>query len=285
MSKYLKEKEEKVKLTDYLVDVEKEYEDHKNSYSDKWKLHLVRIKHILSALGEVEISKEIVEAICKSFDSSKCRYGTICLKKDTIRALYEISELFPELSGEAILCISKEYIKDLFEKYSFVEALCMMFRREGISDSTFEKFMDLVKSKGDEEDKKYDTEASHLRMFYGEYPYAFIQHFQKFIKQHHITLSKFGDSIPDPEFILKDQVQLKEISMRAKDCWDCCAPVSYSMIEDYLDGDLELTNFEEQPTYYISNIAGGIPTTFTKTDFLNCVKEKEERQKQRRFRR
>lgn len=299
MSKYFKEKQEKkISLLEYWTQIDKEYQeivnkikefsnksyDSEKTYkrvidleSKKSELSLqhARIKHIYTSLGNVLISKEMINTLCDTFDSSECRYGTICLKSETVKTMYDISEMFPELSKEALLSISREYIKDLFDEYSLIEKLAVMIRKEGISDLTFEKFMDKVSKFADIEDKKYNDVAWYIRIYCGQYTYDFVKHFEKFVKEHHISWQKFYESLPSPELILKDQIALKELSLKAKDCWGICDPVTFQMLESYLDGDTELSSYEEQPYYYISNYIGKTPTVFTKTEFLEDIKEKQ----------
>ena len=299
MKKYFKEGQpKKLILSDYLSQVEREYKEideklqkHRTGgfvpgdiYSLIYKLETAeremglkyaRIKYIYKSLGEVQISEEMLETICKTFDVSKCRYGTICLHSETIKSLYNISEMFPELSQEALITISREYIKDLFEKHRLIETLSMMLRKDGLEDTTFEKFMETVKKLADQEDKKYEAEAWHLRTYYGHYSYDFIDHFQKFMKQHHITCQQLCESLPDPGLFLEDLLQLKDISSQARDCWGCCDPISFQLLEAYLDGDTELSEFDEQPTYCISIMRKSFPTTFTKTEFLERIKKQQ----------
>ena len=299
MKKYFKkEQPKKVVLADYLAKVEKDYKDIQaekkkhstggyvadNVYSLLQELEIaernmsskyVRIKHIYKSLGEVKISEEMIETICKSFDDDKCRYGSICLRSQTVKDLYDISELFPELSEEALIAISREYIKDLFDKHSLLDTLSMMLRKDGQEDTTFEKFMDKVKKLADQEDIKYANEAWHFRMYYGQYSYDFVRHFEKFIKQHHITCEQLGASLPDPELFMDDILLLKDISLRAKDCWSVCKPISFQMLEDYLDGDVDLFDYDEQPEYYISIMRRSFPTSFTKTEFLERIKKQQ----------
>lgn len=285
--KYFKETndEKTIKLSDYLKEVEKELEELKKitdsylliSKRQETELKYRRIKHILESIEDVEILPSTIDAICDTFDRSKCRYGSICEKKETVKAIYEISILFPELTKEALLEISREYIRDLFEEYSLIEILSMMLRKEGISDETFKKFMDLVKDYGDKEEKIYDDIAWHIRIGLGYYSYDFIKHFEKFIKQHHISLEHFYDSLPEVDFILRDQLELKEVSKKAKDCWGMCDPITFQMLEDYLDGDTKLTRFEEQPYYYISTTKTKIPTSYTKQDFITSIQSKHKK--------
>lgn len=272
MSKYFKEtQEQKVKLADYFREIELKYsEDEK-----KQSLEYVRIKHIYDSLGEIAISKEMIDTICKTFDSGKCRYGTVCLKKESIQALYEISKMFPELSEEALIIISREYIEDLFKEYSLLEVLSMMLRKDGISDETFEKFMSYVKEKAIILDKKFEYETKKFKYYFRHYSYDFVMYFEKFMKEHHITFEKIIQSTPDCELFLKDQLQLREMSKKYRECWAVGTPVSYEMLEQYLDGDTELSKYPEQPSYYLSISKETIPTSFTKTKFLEEIEKQK----------
>jgi len=301
MSKYFKEKaEEKRCLSEFVIKIETEYQEveeelkkhqtggyvEQDVMSEIYRLETrkrelslpyARIKHIYSSLGDVQISEEMVETLFETFDSSKCRYGTICLKKETIQDIYEISELFPELSKEALVEISRQYIKDIFTDHSLIETLAIMLRKDGKEDSTFEKFISSVKELGDKADKKYSDVAWYIRIHCGEYPYDFVRHFEKFVQEHHISWERFCECLPSPEIILRDKLDLKEVGKRAKDCWGVCTPITFQMLEDYLDGDEELTQYEEQPSYYISTYGGKTDTSFTKTDFLKSIRKEQQK--------
>lgn len=303
MGKFFTEKQiSKISLKEYWLKIEKEYLDLKEliekystsgyattkeiekiaklkSKKRELSLQYAQIRQIYSSLGDIEIKEDMIDTLRETFDSSKCRYGTICLKKETIQSIYEISELFPELSKDALLSISSIYIKDLFDKYSLIETLAIMIRKEGMEDKTFEEFMDKTTKLADQEDKKYDEVAWYIRIHCGEYPYDFVRSFEKFVKEHHISWEKFYKSLPSPELILKDQMELKELSLRTKECWSICQPITFQMLEDYLDGDTLLSEFEEQPAYYVSPYIGKQPTSFTKTDFLESIKEKQKQLK------
>ena len=277
MQKYFKEETNtKISLLDYFNKVDAEYE---NIEQKKKSLRYVRIRHIYRALGDVLIEEEVIDALCQTFDSYKCRYGTTCLSKETINGLYEISLIFPELTKEALISISREYIKDLFDEYSFINTLCLMIRKDGAVDSTFEKFMDIVKIAADEKEKIYEKEALDIQFYYGQYSYIFIEHFQKFLKQHYITCQEFGEALPDAELILRDILYLKDIARRSRECWSYCQPISFQMLEHYLDGDTELSEFDEIPSYYVSTVDKYFPTSFTKTEFLNSIAKQKKLKK------
>lgn len=295
MKKYFKEeKTEKISLLEFYEEKEKEYQKivdeleesivTKKQYSyifelENKKRHLTlptkRIRHIYRSLGDVKIREDMIDILYETFDSSKCRYGSICVQPDTIRTMYEISELFPELTKEAIVTISRVYIKDLFDKYSLIDALAIAIRKEGLEDLTFEKYMAKVLELAEIEDRKYSEVAWQIRIHCGEYSYDFVTRFEKFVKEHHISWETFYKALPPAELILKDQVQLKELSRKAKDCWGTCDPVSFQMFEDYLDGDKELSCFDEQPEYYISTTLGKVQAPFTKTQFLESISEQQ----------
>lgn len=277
MQKYFKEeKKEKFSLKYYWEQIELAYQK-LESEGKKTKLSHkhVQIKHIYSSLGDVMISEKQLETICETFNSSRCRYGTICLKGETIRDIYKITELFPELSKEAILWISKEYIKDLFDKYSLIENLAIMLREYGMKDSTFEKFMNEVDILAYKEEKIYSEVASYIRMYCGQYSYDFVRHFERFVKEHHISWQRFRECLPSPELILKDQVELLALARRAKDCFGICDPITFQMLEDYLDGDTELKDYCEQPYYFISTQTGKVDTSFTKTQFIESIEQEQ----------
>jgi len=300
MKKYFKdEKEIKICLLEYFTKIEQEYkqideqlkevrvmyEKGMSTYSlvfelekqyKKQALKYARIRLIYKALGDVRISESMIDTICESFDETKCRYGTTCFKLDSITALYKISEMFPRLSKEALLSISREYITDLFDSYRLIIVLFSLLKREGYEDETFEKFMSIVKEFADKQDKIYEIEAFLIGKKYKFYSSDFIEYFKKFAKQHHITYDKFSKSVPEADLILKDELQLKGILRKARECWGACYPISYQMLEAYLDGDTELSLFSEQPLYDVRVLQQKIPTTFTKTELLDSIEKQKE---------
>ncbi len=299
MKKYFKTYEsEKISLSDYVKESKEELtkfmgelQSYKRiedpdieTYTKIYKLERLikeqdlkraRIKHILKCLGDVSISRDGIEAICEIFASTEYKYGTVCLKAETINGIYEITEMFPEFTKEALLSIGNEYIKDLFDKYSLIETLCVKLKKEGSEDSTFESFMKKVKKFALQEQKKYETEAYYLGVYYGYYSFSFIQHFQEFIKKHHITCEQFGRSLPDVQIILQDELQLREIELKSKECFVSCFPLSYQMLESYLDGNIELAEYPDEAEYLVSIYGKKFKTTFTKAEFLESIKKKE----------
>ena len=242
------------------------------SKESKISLEYRRVKHIYEALGDVYINISLLEVFYKLFDKDNYRYGSTRFKKGTVVDLHKISLLFQELSDEALFKISTEYIKDLFEEYNLLDILNKMIREYGAKDSTFEDFIDIVRKKADILEERFKTEAWHFRIFYGYYSYDFIRHFEKIIKENHITLSKLKEVLPDPKLILEDELILKKVNSMAKECWISTIPISYQYIESILDGDENLEEYPFEPCYYISYVNEKFPTAFTKQDFLDSIK-------------
>lgn len=273
MSKYIKEEfGPKYKMADFFEKATLEFQEHFDEYS-KLKWH--RAKGIHKALGDVEMTEETFEGICSTFSISECRYGLTCLSSDTIRALFEITEIFPMLTKEAIKEIGTFYIKDLFEEYSLIPTLSVMFHKEGTTDATFEKFMKYTESCADEIDKKYSEGEYKVKTFLREYSYDFVEHFSKFIVKHHIKFSDFKDSLPSPELFLRDLQTLQEVRRTSRECWSSCDPISYTMLEDYWILDPELKGHVEEPEYSYSLIGRKVSAPFTKTEFLEQIKGKQ----------
>ena len=296
MKKYFIEKEvSKISLSECYIKIEEQYqkieeklkEHSTGGYATQKEMRIIddlqtqkrelslsyaRVKHIYKALGDVLIREDLIDILSETFDYEKCRYGTICLKLETVKTMYEISEMFPELSKEAIVSISRIYIKDLFEKYSLIDTLAVMLRKDKAIDSTFESYMDKVTKLADQEDRQYKDVAWYIRIHCGEYTYDFVRHYEQFVQEHHISWERFCECLPSAEIILKDQLELKSISERSKDCWSACRPITFQMLDDYLDGDIELSQYDEQPMYLTSPQGEKILTTFTKTDFLESIK-------------
>ena len=294
MEKYfLEEKVEKISLGEYFKEIEEQLDELKKKHSCEgdWKLEssirdlskkYVRVKHIYGSLGDVLITEDLIDVLCGSFDWHNKKYGTTVFKDETIKGMYGISEMFPELSKSALTCISDEYIRDLFDKYYLVESLAVLLRRDGINDATFEKYMCLVQEKAKVEDSKYKNVQWNIRIHYGHYPYQFVRHFEEFVFQHHIEWEQFCESVPSPEIFYKDCIDLKKFSCSTKDCWGSCSPISFQMLEDYLEGDTELSKFDEQPYYYVSSSSDKKFSTFTKSEFIGSIKEIHEVKKRKR---
>jgi len=286
--KYFSEvKKEKLSLKSYFEEIEGEYK----SISKKDKSSITfeermtkdlyyKLKLIYTTLGDVEISKDMIEVFLSMFACTS-RYGSIKFKPDTIKTVYDISEKFPELTSLALKEIYEEYIKDLFDEFSLVEVLEYYILKYGKEDKTFEMYMELVLKYADEVEKKYKYEAENLFYGHGEYTFDFVVHFKKFIVQHHITLKRFCDCVPSAEIFFEDQKLLLSLSRKSKDCYVTSLPVTFEMLEDYLDGDEELSYFKEESTYHISTTGERILAPISKSKFLKAIKEKKEAKQKR----
>lgn len=274
MSRYFKEtSDQKIMLSHYL----KECSDiaAQNMYFVTQKQKCKQIEYIMSILGDEEMPKDVMDAICDSFNSSLCRYGSECMMPYTVRELYQISKIFPELSKEALVAISREYIKDLFDEHDLIKVLAMLLRTDGINDETFEKFMTYVQEKAKKAESKYKDEAWSFEMAYGsECSYNFVTHFKTFMIQHHIPFSKISTSLPEYELIRADERHLSQIMRKAKDCWGVCDPISYQLLEDYLTDEDAFAKTGETFSYTLSAYAKSEPATFTKSDFIESIQRK-----------
>lgn len=279
MKYFQEERLPKMSLKEYFEKVEKKYEEMSEGKKQEFRLTYARARHIYNALGDIEIREDMIQTFGEMYDPSKCRYGSTCVQPATTQTIYGISEMFPELTKEALVLISRLYIKDMFEDYSLIEKLAIAIRREGAKDETFEKFMDEVTKIADKEDAKYNEVASKIPVYFDEYPYDFIKHFQKVVKDHHVSWDKFCKSIPSAELVCKDYIFLKQYISQFREFSSIPSPMSKRMFEDYLAGDTTLSQYDEQPMYTVSRIEVGFsqstPVPFTRTEMLESIEKKQ----------
>ena len=273
MGKYFQEeKVKKLKLSEYLKLTESEFKyflcDEKNREP--------RTKYIMNIVGDIELDEETYKIFLKQFQSCGGRYD-VRTNEVTIKGIYEISKKYPFLTAEALDEIWFIYIQDLFEEYQLSDALEYFIELHGKKDQTLISYINYIEEKVNEFDQKFYEEATKLNIYSKEYDQELIKHLQYVIKTQHIYSQQIIKSLPTPELIKRDKKQLNEIINKTRIYFGACHPISYQMIESLALGK-GLTNYPEQPKYVI-NKTEIIPTTFTKKEFLDSIKEREELEK------
>lgn len=266
MSKYFKEeKEESILISTYIERLkEKDYTSGRDIYE---------AEYLIEILGDIDLPSYVISVLCDCFHSFGGRYS-VRSDDETIKGIYEIWQEYEFLSSSALDSIAFIYIKDLFDKYSLKEKLGEYISLYGMSDDTFEKYYSHIKECADELQEDYIIDAKKLEddeFIKDSYSDRFIKYLIFDIKFKHYSIDKILECLPSPELVKKDEKQLDEIVRRSHDYFGACYPTSYSMTSDLVKyGKLDF--YDEQPSYYVSISKKSIPTTFTKTDFLESTK-------------
>lgn len=274
MSKYfVEEREEKILLSEYVRDLEhqKEICDKESKYFGD-DMTILEVKQIIKYLGDVELPKSIIRELCSQFHSFGGKYD-VRADKETIQRAYQIHLTYPELSSKGLSEVMFVYIKDLFDKYSFVELFGKFIKTIGQEDETLEIYCEYVNRKGEELQKEYEKSATKLDKYKEEYGEKYINYLKSLVIRRHDDVEKIISSMPSSELIKSDEAQILELSQKSRIFFGVGSPTSYIMTK-YLAEQDDISMFEEQPSYYIDVLGKKIDTTFTKQDFLESTKNK-----------
>lgn len=259
MSKYLKETTQKEKCLSKYIEK-----------ADEQKTR--ELKYLMEVLGDVKLDKDMMEIFHRQFHCSGGRYS-VRTKPETIRGIYSFTRRFKELSVDAVEEVWFRYITDLFEEYELEDMLDMHFKVFGKKDETFDLFIEYIDKNAEQHQQKYKDEAKRLKELEDEYSEEFISHLKSLIIREHFSLDEIKKYLPSAELIKKDENHISEISSQTRIFFGCCLPVSYKMFDILLEKK-ELDTFTETPTYYIST-GRQEKAKFTKTEFLESIKEKQ----------
>lgn len=275
MSKYfIEKKEEKILLSKFVEELEKQKvicEKEGKYFSDERTI--LEAKQIIKYLGDVELPKSIIRELCSQFHSFGGKYDVIG-EEETIQRAYKIYLTYPELSARGLSKIIFVYIKDLFDKYSFVELLRKFIKVMGATDDTLEIYCQYVDRKGEELQKEYEKKVIKLDEYKEEYGEKYIDYLKSLVLRRHDDVEKIISCMPSSEIIKSDEKQLLELAQHSRVFFGVGYPTSYLMTK-YLSEKDDLSLFEEQPSYYIDVLDKKIDTSFTKQDFLDSLKQKK----------
>lgn len=256
------EKEEKL-LSEYLKEESK-------SYICEEPARIARTKYLIEILGDVPFEQKLYETFIREFQCWGGRYD-VRTKKETIKAIYEISRKYPFLTETGIEYIWFKYIRDLFEEYSLMDVFEKYVLMFGKTDEAFELFMDYIDKKAEIHQKQYEQDALKADELVGSYGQGFVDHIKGLIKRKHFTYDYIKEYFPSSEIIKKDEEHILELSRKTRIYFGCCLPVSYKMF-DILIEDKSLDTYTDTPAYYI-NSSIKEPATFTKKEFLDSIKK------------
>lgn len=271
MSKYFIEKE-KILLSKYIEEIVKE--DSKYYSAIQKEKTVAEVKYLIQCFGDIEMSRDIISKFCDQFHCFGGRYD-VRTDLETLKGVYEITKIYPQLSLEALDEIFFVYIKDLFDKYELVDKLGKLIKLFGETDECFEIYKIYIGKKADELQKKYEQKALILDDYKEEYGEMFIDYLKGLIKRKHFSIDEIISSMPSSELIKKDEEQLSDISKKTRIYFGACYPVSYSMMLAFIKGNIE--KYPDQPSYYIDVCKQDIPTTFTKTEFLESIEKQKKK--------
>lgn len=258
--KYFKEEQkEKVLLSTYLKELDKE-------------IDILRIEHLIELFGDIKLEKSEIKTFLDFYTLFGGPYS-VRYEDDTLIHMLDFKYMYPELTAKAIEQVSFEYIKDLFEEYSLDELLKDLIDKHGKTDQVFEKYIELVKVIGREYQKQFEMEAKEVESLEDEYGKRLVSYLQSQIKHKHIHKEELLKYLPEKELIQKDEDQLLDFATRSRIHFGLCDPISYKLITEMIK-DETLSDYPEEFKYH-SSFGKEIPLTFTKSEFLESVKKKQ----------
>ena len=224
-------------------------------------------------INGIRLSNEMLDIVNQQFHKVAGNYS-VMTDIDTIKGMYKFMSENEDLTPAAIDALWPKYIKDLFEEYKLEEKYQELTRIFGKEDSTYCMFLTYVDIKGKELQQKYEQEALKLSELSGQYSEKFIKYLRSLILRKHIQYADILKNLPESTIIAQDESDLRDISIYHRIDFGLCNPISYTMVEELIkNGNLD--EFDEQPKYIISTSEKEYPTSFTKSDFLKSIKEKE----------
>ena len=168
------------------------------------------------------------------------------------------------------------------KELSYLETL-KMIETFGKTDDTFRLFILYVKEKADELDSKYEMEAAKLDDYRSEYDiegrddfYQFISYLQRLITDEHFKYDAIVDSLPSPELVKKDAMQLSELARFYRCTFGTDYPTSYFYTKVLACG-LGIRECDEKIQYYVSAYKKTVDGTFTTREFMDSVRERREK--------
>lgn len=254
------------------------YQD--GEYDERIRKTIDRLKDLVS--DDIALPMSIIEAYADYYQSYGGRYD---VRKYGLVAegLCKFYKRFPHISKEAFKEIADRYIMDLFEDYDLESCFEKIIKVYGETDEAFELFITYVDKKADELDKKYEIEASKLDDYMEEYYiegradfYQFIPYLKRLVTGEHVHTDKIIDSLPSPEIVKKDALQLSELSRFYRCELGSGYPTSffYTRVLSY---GLRLLEVDEKIKYYVSSYQKEIEGTFSTREFMDSVRERKEK--------
>ena len=129
----------------------------------------------------------------------------------------------------------------------------------------------------------YEEEAAKLDEYSEEYYidgisdfYQYIPYLKRLVIYDQIPVDDIIDSMPSPEIIKKDALQLKELARYYRCHFGAGYPTSYECTKIIASGSI-LEEQEEKIAYYISACKEIVDGTFSTKEFMDSVRERKEK--------
>ena len=129
----------------------------------------------------------------------------------------------------------------------------------------------------------YEEEASRLDEYRDEYYiegisdfYQYISYLKDLVIYDHFLVDDIIDSMPSPDIIIKDALQLKELARYYRCHLGTGYPTSYECTKILASG-ATIREDEEKIAYYISARKEIVDGTFSTKEFMDSVRERREK--------
>ena len=129
----------------------------------------------------------------------------------------------------------------------------------------------------------YEEEASRLDEYRDEYYiedvsdlYQYITYLKDLVIYDHFLVDDIIDSMPSPEIIIKDALQLKELARFYRCHLGMSYPTSYECTRILASGG-SIREDDEKIAYYISSSKEIVDGTFSTKEFMDSVRERREK--------
>ena len=129
----------------------------------------------------------------------------------------------------------------------------------------------------------YEEEASRLDEYRDEYYiegisdfYQYITYLKDLVIYDHFLVDDIIDSMPSPEIIKKDTLQLKELARFYRCNLGMGYPTSYECTKILASG-ATIKEEDEKIAYYVSSRKEIVDGTFSTREFMDSVRERREK--------
>lgn len=273
--KYIREeKEEKILLSTYLKELES-FIKGKHILQDEYDVEY--LKYLITLFGNIELEGSLVREFIRSFGRCGGRYSVMS-DDDTFKGLLALKKRYPYLSTEAIKDISYLYIKDLYDLYALDEVIDEYVSVYGKTDEAIEKYISYVDEFEEKVQEKYIEDSKLLKeeVLSLGYTESFSKFLATLVSRKHYDYQDILKCLPDSELVKKDEEHLLEIATRYRITYGAGYPMSYVLTKKMVK-DSELKDYSEELSYSVrvGDLREKIPTTFTKSEFIESTKKKE----------
>lgn len=271
MSKYFIEKiPESKKISSFLSS-----DGTLNDYENKKNI----VNYIISIVGDIELTVENLNIICKQFNRIAGRYN-VMTEPETIKGMINFIKKYPFLSTKAIEALWPKFIYDLFEDYSLIDKFNDFLVEYGKNDNCYDNYINYIDDKAEKLQAEYSKDAQNLSEINMDFSQNFINYIKSLILNKHIRYKNIENVLPTPELVMNDEKTLLEISKRYRIYFGVCYPISYQMVFSLVKNN-NLDIFDDLPKYYINVNKKTIccEAPFRKEEFMESINIYKEKKK------